>query len=59
MASPCISKAHQEYYCLTKYSVSNHKFTAVKWCDPCRELFKNEIESGKIISEEKKTRKRS
>ena len=56
--SICVSKAHQEYYCLTKYGVSNHKFTADKWCGPCKELFKNDIESGRILSVNKRTRKK-
>ena len=58
-SSPCVSKSHQEYYCLTKYGVSNHKFTADKWCGPCKELFKNDIESGRILSVNKRVRNKS
>ena len=58
--STCVSKTHQEYWCLTHYSVTHKKFAADKWCAPCRERFKDDIEAGRIVSvSPKRTRKKS
>jgi len=56
--STCISKAHQQYWCLGHYYDTHKKFTAEKWCDPCREKFMDGIEDGRILTSAKKTRKK-
>ena len=54
--SICVSKTHQEYWCLGYYYTSHKKFTAEKWCDPCRERFKDDIDSGRITTGVRKSR---
>jgi hypothetical protein len=46
--STCVSSKHPEYSCLIKYSASGLKFTAEKWCNPCKDKYNEDITSGRI-----------
>jgi hypothetical protein len=46
--STCVSSKHPEYNCLIKYSASGLKFTAEKWCNPCKDKYNIDIINGRI-----------
>lgn len=39
-----------------KYGVTSKKFTAIQWCEPCKEKYKTYIEDGRVVYGERKQR---
>ena len=48
--SHCVNNTHQEWDCLTKWGVTGFKFTAEKWCDPCKEKHSKAIQEGRVTN---------
>jgi hypothetical protein len=41
--SPCNSSRHQEFSCMIKWGVTGKKFKTAKWCEGCKEHYKDSL----------------